>query len=98
MANWLQLSRTPGSEHQRLIANTGLHLCRPPGRHGEQEKYAQHPKDMPAGMIGGAAYGEAGAEGRWQGNVALAVGRGFYSNGSTAKLGFWSVYERQTGS
>lgn len=95
MANWLQLCRTPGSEHRHLIANMELHLSPPPGRHGEQEKYAQHAKDMPAGMVGGALHGETGAEGRWGGDVALTVGRGFQSNGSTAKLGFWSVYERK---
>lgn len=95
MANWLQLCRTPGSEHRHLIANMELHLSPPPGRHGEQEKYAQHAKDMPAGMVGGALHEETGAEGRWGGDVALTVGRGFQSNGSTAKLGFWSVYERK---
>lgn len=95
MANWLQLCRTPGSERHRLIANMGLHLSRPPGRHSEQEKYAQHAKDVPPGMIGGAMYGETGAEGRWGGNVALAVGTGFHSKGSRAKLGVWPVYKRK---
>lgn len=81
-ANWLQLCRTPGSEHRHLMANMGLHLSRPPGRHGKQEKHAQRAKDTPAGMIG-----ETGAEGRWGGKVALTGGRGFHSNGSAAKLG-----------
>ena len=60
-ANWLRRCRTPGSEHRHLIANTGLHLSHPPGHHSEQQKYAQRAKDTPAGMIGGAAYGETGA-------------------------------------
>lgn len=73
----------------------GLRLSRPPGRHGEQEKYAQRAKDMPAGMTGGAVREEIGAEGRRGGSVALTVGRGFHSSGSVAKLGLCSVQGRK---